>query len=232
MLGDVASGENRAQRSLMEAMEAGHEWNVGIATGILAYIQLMRGNLEEAATRYWENLNRYRALGDNRGMGGATAGFAGIALRVSRMPKAARLLGAARAMGDEIGVAHLGNKGLADRIDASVRAAMRPGAFQAAWDAGYALGREWAFSEAESLTFEMRNQPHGSPAGAVEEAGLTRRESEVLYLLARRLTDKEIADALSISPRTAMNHVANILGKLSLANRREVAHWAREHGFA
>jgi DNA-binding CsgD family transcriptional regulator len=108
---------------------------------------------------------------------------------------------------------------------------MRPDAYQAAWDAGYALGREWALSEAESLTFEILNQPHGRPVGAAEEAGLTRREGEVLYLLARRLTDKEIADALSISPRTAMNHVANILAKLDLANRREAARWTREHGF-
>jgi DNA-binding NarL/FixJ family response regulator len=52
---------------------------------------------------------------------------------------------------------------------------------------------------------------------------LTRREAEVLNLLAWRWTDKEIAVALGISPRTAMGHVAAVLAKLGARNRREVA---------
>jgi DNA-binding CsgD family transcriptional regulator len=60
----------------------------------------------------------------------------------------------------------------------------------------------------------------GGPAPAVR---LTRREAEVLGLLARRWTDKEIAAALGISPRTAMGHVASILAKLGARNRREAA---------
>ena len=53
--------------------------------------------------------------------------------------------------------------------------------------------------------------------------GLTRREREILPLLVQRLTDREIAERLCISHRTAMNHVASILGKLGLASRRDVA---------
>jgi DNA-binding CsgD family transcriptional regulator len=52
---------------------------------------------------------------------------------------------------------------------------------------------------------------------------LTRREREVLALLCRRLTNREIADCLSVSARTAETHVANILIKLGVANRREAA---------
>ena len=59
--------------------------------------------------------------------------------------------------------------------------------------------------------------------------GLTRREREILPLLAQRLTDREIADHLSISHRTAMNHTANILGKLGLASRRDVADFVARH---
>jgi DNA-binding NarL/FixJ family response regulator len=54
------------------------------------------------------------------------------------------------------------------------------------------------------------------------EFNLTPREREVLKLLARGLSDKAIAEALYISPRTAMTHVANILGKLGV-NRRGAA---------
>jgi DNA-binding CsgD family transcriptional regulator len=59
---------------------------------------------------------------------------------------------------------------------------------------------------------------------------LTRRELEILPLLAQRLTDREIAERLSISHRTAMNHTANILGKLGLASRRDVAAFVAQHG--
>jgi DNA-binding CsgD family transcriptional regulator len=51
--------------------------------------------------------------------------------------------------------------------------------------------------------------------------GLTRREREVLALLTFRQTDQEIADRLAISRRTASSHVANILKKLAVRNRRE-----------
>jgi DNA-binding NarL/FixJ family response regulator len=63
----------------------------------------------------------------------------------------------------------------------------------------------------------------------VRRGELTARETEILRLLVRRLTNKEIADVLSISPRTVMNHVASILGTLGGALRREAADWAIRH---
>jgi DNA-binding NarL/FixJ family response regulator len=58
---------------------------------------------------------------------------------------------------------------------------------------------------------------------AERPAGLTAREVDVLRLLAQHQTDKEIAEALFLSPRTVSTHVANILIKLNVANRREAA---------
>jgi non-specific serine/threonine protein kinase len=66
-----------------------------------------------------------------------------------------------------------------------------------------------------------------APCGAFS---LTRRERQVLALLCQRLTDPEIAAALCISPRTVSGHVANALGKLGAANRREAAAIAARHG--
>jgi DNA-binding CsgD family transcriptional regulator len=58
---------------------------------------------------------------------------------------------------------------------------------------------------------------------AERPAGLTARELDVLRLLARHQTDKEIAETLFLSPRTVSTHVANIFVKLNVSNRREAA---------
>src|SRR5712664_3657681 len=51
---------------------------------------------------------------------------------------------------------------------------------------------------------------------------LTAREGQVLQLLLRHLTNKEIAQQLNISERTARFHVSNVLSKLGLENRRNL----------
>lgn len=61
------------------------------------------------------------------------------------------------------------------------------------------------------------------PDGVGNQYGLTEREEEVFHLLARRLSDKEIADELCISARTVNRHVSNLLAKLDVHTRREAA---------
>ncbi len=59
---------------------------------------------------------------------------------------------------------------------------------------------------------------------------LTRRELEVLNLLAAGYTNQEISEQLSISIHTCKSHVRNILGKLHAANRRQAARFAAQRG--
>ena len=66
------------------------------------------------------------------------------------------------------------------------------------------------------------------PASAV--APLTPREREVAVLMARGLTNRQIADELVIGERTAEAHVGNILGKLGFTSRAQVAAWAVVQG--
>jgi two-component system, NarL family, response regulator DevR len=58
---------------------------------------------------------------------------------------------------------------------------------------------------------------------------LTEREREVLTLIARGYTNKQIADTLFVSEKTARNHVSHILDKLGLSRRSEAAAFAVEH---
>jgi len=58
---------------------------------------------------------------------------------------------------------------------------------------------------------------------------LTRREVEVLAFLARRATNREIADALVLSVRTVERHISNIYAKTNLAGRHQARGYAERH---
>ncbi|MCH8282589.1 MAG: response regulator transcription factor [Chloroflexi bacterium] len=68
----------------------------------------------------------------------------------------------------------------------------------------------------------------GLPAG---ETQLTPREMEILRLMARGMSNAELADTLLVSETTLKIHVKNILGKLHMKNRREAAAYAARLGF-
>jgi DNA-binding CsgD family transcriptional regulator len=63
-------------------------------------------------------------------------------------------------------------------------------------------------------------------------SGLSQREAEILALVARGLSNREIGAALFISEHTAANHIRSILRKTGCANRTEAASYAHRHGLA
>jgi two-component system, NarL family, nitrate/nitrite response regulator NarL len=72
----------------------------------------------------------------------------------------------------------------------------------------------------------------GQAAPAMQDSVLTRRESEILQLVAGGLSNKEIANQLTITEGTVKNHVHNSLEKLHLTNRVQAAAYAVRQGFA
>jgi two-component system nitrate/nitrite response regulator NarL len=72
----------------------------------------------------------------------------------------------------------------------------------------------------------------GQPQAAAQDSVLTRRESEILQLVADGLSNKEIANQLTITEGTVKNHVHNALEKLHLTNRVQAAAYAVRQGFA
>ena len=79
---------------------------------------------------------------------------------------------------------------------------------------------------------EFRRLTSGEPADAdpVHRPELTDRETEVLRMVAKGMSYKQIADRLVISHRTVQNHVQNTLRKLQMHNRVELTRYAIEQG--
>jgi DNA-binding NarL/FixJ family response regulator len=83
----------------------------------------------------------------------------------------------------------------------------------------------------EALRDDLLEQPPQPDAARAMHSGLlSARELDVLRLLVEGQTNQEIAVALSISPRTVINHVANMMNKLGLESRTAVAAWAIRQG--
>jgi DNA-binding NarL/FixJ family response regulator len=71
---------------------------------------------------------------------------------------------------------------------------------------------------------------HRVPRRREALAGLTAREVEVLVLLARGLSTKQIAGRLVIAPQTAGNHIEHIYAKIGASSRAAAAMFAVQHG--
>jgi DNA-binding NarL/FixJ family response regulator len=96
-----------------------------------------------------------------------------------------------------------------------------------------ASGTAWLSPRAaQTLLDHIRRESVHPTFVSDPEVDLSPREIEVLQLLARGLDNNEIAAAMSISPRTAKNHVSSILGKLRVSNRIQAAVYAVKSGIA
>ena len=144
---------------------------------------------------------------------------------------AVRLLGAAEVLREAIGAPMFPvDQPAYDRAVTMTRVRLGIELFETAWAAGRRLSEAAAVAEALAFAgaFPSRASAEPSPFTLRAEAfGLSQRELQVLHLLAQRQTDKEIADALFLSPRTVNSHVARLFAKLGTNNRRAAAALAR-----
>lgn len=80
------------------------------------------------------------------------------------------------------------------------------------------------------LIEQFCRQPSTPPGDARPVASLTQREAEVLQLVAKGMSNQQIADALFIGRGTVKTHVAGILAKLCLGDRTQAVVYAYENG--
>jgi predicted ATPase/DNA-binding SARP family transcriptional activator/DNA-binding CsgD family transcriptional regulator len=199
--------------------------NLGLAT-------LGLGEHERAMGSFEEVLVMSQDMGRTPQVIEALEGMASLAGAVGKAAHAARLWGAAEAAREVTGISVFTPDELALHEPHLAAASSQLG--DEAWQEALAEGQEMSLEEAAEYALSGEaDQPEATIAqehltSAEPIGNLTPRELEIVLLVARGLTNRQISRELSISERTAGNHVAKILKKLGLRSRAQIASWATE----
>jgi non-specific serine/threonine protein kinase len=233
--GDYERSGALARESLAIYRELGDKRGISLCHIDLGFIELIRGDHEPAAALLEESLHVLRGSEDKFCLAYGIFGLAAVAAARAQPLRAARLWGAAEALREEIGVVSLSQWELhAYDYEGRMSAARNMLGDEDAWEAAFAQGRAMSAEEAAkyALSEEVTPSPESPSAGGRTSVllmdPLTPREREVAGLVARGLSNHQIASELHLSERTIENHVSNILRKLGLASRAQVATWATE----
>lgn len=236
--GQLPLAEERYRAALALYRELEDRSGTALSLNNLAEVLRDRGDLAQSVVLWQESLALRFVQGDRAGIAECLAGIAKIATSAGLDDRAVHLFAVAGRLQEEIGVSiPPRERELQDRAIADLRRRFAAPDFERAWQTGRAMTIEQALSDvakSAELTFVAASKVTTTTAGpandAAAAAGLTRREIDVLRLVVDGLTDREIGDALFISHRTAMTHVANILGKLGVDSRTAAAAHALRQG--
>ena len=222
--GDPASALEILTRCVVSARSQGDLPRVARYLESLANAQLDLGRVDEAAESWGESLSVFRVFNDWFGIIWTLVGLSLVAAARRQDDRALRLAGAADRIAQEYSLTSWPFR-IKQLDDARKHANNRLGTRRA--EATWGEGR--AMTTAEALEYALGGEIPDEEV-LIDQGPLSRREREVVTMVAAGMTNKEIAQRLFIAERTAEGHVERIRNKLDVRSRTEVATWAVTHG--
>jgi DNA-binding CsgD family transcriptional regulator/tetratricopeptide (TPR) repeat protein len=224
--GDFERAIRYFTRSLQLSREIGDDVGVTTELDALAVATYRRGDIAQCLPYLREGLILRRALGAHVYLESNISLVAGLAARLQHAEPAARLFGAAAGVARQVDARGIHGGwatdtfNLVQRDKKRARAQIGPAAFASAFAAGGTLGVVDAVTESlEFVEILARSVEDAGPLGSF----LTRREAEAAALVARGMTNRQIAAELVISESTAARHVEHIREKLGVTSRAQIA---------
>jgi predicted ATPase/DNA-binding CsgD family transcriptional regulator len=247
---DNAGAQRHFRAALEYFTELGARTEIARCLAGLGWVALAELDVPAAAASLADSLELSIATGQRLGIARGLEAFAALSVVRGDDAAAARLEGAAAALREAVGpVRSAAAQGRLDSLLAAAHHRLGPeltaeliaeGRLLSPHDAArYALhtvadvtaagigGSAGPVSAAASATASATADAGRDdyPAAHFPGSVLTTREHEIALLIARGLSNRGIAEELFISPATAARHVANILAKLGLNSRAQVAAW-------
>jgi ATP/maltotriose-dependent transcriptional regulator MalT len=232
--GDVLTAYSHFKESLALYREMGDRQRIVQSLIGLAKVAASQGDLATARALYEESLVLAR-MGYKLNIASGLEGLAGVAAAQGEPVWAARLWGSAETLREVMGapIPPVSRSAYEHALTAA-RAQLGEDAFMTAWSEGRSMTPEQVLAAWETTTTPQqaptkRPLPIEAQPSPSFPAGLTARELEVLRLVARGLTNPQIAQKLILSPNTIHTHVRSILKKLGVSSRGDVIRLALEH---
>ena len=223
LLGDHQRATELCDQAVSVARHTGASGRLTIALIYQGQVASILGRTEQAGAAFQEGLKLSREWDSAWGLAECLEGLAVVAGGQSQPERAARLLGAASRLREAIGApVHPVDRADHERAVQASQAALGETAYAAAWADGQGMSVDQVIEYAESTG--------AAPLAPIDEqlAQLTAREREVAMLIARGLSNRQIAETLVIAERTVTNHVEHIFDKLGFRSRAQVATWVTE----
>jgi non-specific serine/threonine protein kinase len=230
--GDLRRAQKQCEAAAKLARSAATADIVASALGYLGLVACARGDYPAAAAALAEAFTQGEIAGEPAGITSRLANVAVLAGGCGSPDLVARLFSAAQALNQATGTPFaLPERPVYERAMDSARSALGEDRFAGEWAAGQALTPEAADKVALNFLASMQGAP-GAVAERSADHALTRREREVLRLVAAGHSNRQIGERLSISERTVEHHVLHLLTKLGVGSRTAAAAYAHTHGLA
>lgn len=223
---DLARATHLAEEALAIQEDLGFAWGAADSLWLLARIAERSGDTGRAVALCRRSLAFAMESRDLLQVSQVLDCLVLVAADAGHYHQAVPIMSAAQRLHEVLGN-HLAQQDQERMDKALARARRQLGAvaFEAAW----AAGRAYSLGEAVAAALQI-DEPKATPAAGPDQMGLTRREREVLRLLAEGRSNRAIAEMLSLSERTIENYVLHVLTKLNLESRTAAAVFAVRHG--
>jgi len=225
-LGDSERASRFAAEYIAVCEATGASWLAAFGHFALAVELWRRGDPSGAVDEARTTVQAHWADDDSIGAAEGVEVLAWAAAADGRAERAARLLGALDRIWRALGAPLFGFRHLVpyhEQCIALARSTLGDRAFEAATVQGARLSLH------EVVAYALEERTETPPSDDDGQRGLTRREREVADLVARGLSNKEIANTLVIAQRTAETHVEHVLTKLGFTSRAQIASWVTAH---
>ena len=193
--------------------------------GLYGFSLLQSAQPDQALPVFEEALGIERRLENRDTILYTLDGLACQAAMVGRLQRAARLLGAAENLQAETGVRLMRHmEPLLRQARETISTSLGTPAFESEME----VGRRMAKDETIAYALEEKKTARYTPPSMTGTTPLSKRELEVARLVSEGLSNKEIASRLFLSERTIETHVSNILNRLGVNSRVDIASWVAE----
>ena len=184
----------------------------------------LRGEFDDATSLLRQSLSLKQGLDNPAGLAQVEEALASVAVLGRDFARAVTLLAAADGIWEAEGVKTSTVVALVSRRS-EIAGASLPVLGQRAYDAAYERGRAFSLDEGVAFALGATLRVKATSRRKGPAADLSARERQVAALVGQGLSDRQIADALVISRRTAEGHVARSLMKLGFTSRAQLAAW-------